>query len=169
MSDIMQKRVSRRTLLRIGGCAGISVATCGVTGGIVATQTDMWDRIRGISHTPRLENPDAWAYSSPTLTLDLALIPELAEPSSAVQLDEDALPDPLLIVHGSDAEFYVFINKCPHGGRKIDLKSDGKLLCTSISRSSFDYEGTVLDGPAEEPLTVYELAHEGDQLTITLA
>ncbi len=168
MSETNEPKVSRRTLLRIGGCAGVFLATGGVAGGIVATQTDFIDRVRGKSDTPVLDDPTAWEYADPTLTLALASIPDLAEPGHAVQLDDDTLPEPLLILHGTDDEYYVFVNKCPHAKRKIDPLGD-KLECTSISQSSFDYTGKVLSGPADSPLTSYEVVHDGEQLIVTLA
>jgi len=167
-ADLAQKRISRRTLLRLGGCAGISVVAGGV--GVVAVdrQTDFFDRLRGVSHTPVLDDPAAWRYAGDTLTLALDRVPALASPGSAVQLDDDAVPEPLLIVHSADDAYYVYVNKCPHGKRKID-PHNGELECTSISQSTFDYGGTVLSGPADAPLTTYTVARDGDTLTITLA
>jgi nitrite reductase/ring-hydroxylating ferredoxin subunit len=168
MTDILNQKVSRRTLLRLGGCAGITVAACGMTGVVLDTQTDVIDRIRGVSHTPVLTNAAAWTYADSTLTLDLVQVPDLAQPNDAVRLEDDRLPEPLLIVHGKDEQYYVFVNRCPHGKRKID-PIDGQLKCTSISSSTFDYSGDVLSGPAEGPLTTYEVQHNGDQLVITLS
>ncbi len=168
MTDTLNKKVSRRTLLRIGGCAGITVASCGVAGVVLETQTDLFDRLLGISDTPLLDDPDAWTYADHTLTLALDRIPDLAEPGSAVQLDTESVPEPLLIVHGVDGAYYVYVNKCPHGSRKIDPYK-GDLRCTSISRSTFDYAGTVLSGPADSPLTTYTVELAGDSLVVTLA
>jgi Rieske Fe-S protein len=40
------------------------------------------------------------------------------------------------------------------------------LKCCSLSGSSFDYQGEVLSGPAEGPLTSYPLTVEDGQLRI---
>ncbi len=161
-------KLSRRNLLRIGGCTGVVLASGAVGGGYLATQTDLIDRIRGISDTPVLDNPDAWTYADNVLTLDLAAIPDLADLNSAVQLDEDSLPEPLLIVHGGDDNYYVYVNKCTHNKRKID-PINGKLECVSIGTSTFDYEGDVLSGPAKSSLTTYTTERDGDSLIVTLA
>lgn len=168
MPDILSTRLSRRALLRVGGCAGVSMAGCAVTGGIVATQTDFLDRVRGVTHMPRLDNPDAWRYQDGTLVLALNVIPELATPGSAVRLEDEVVPEPLLIVHDADDAYHVFVNKCPHAKRKIDLVK-GKLECTSISKSTFDMEGGVLSGPTKTDLTSYALERRGDELVVTLA
>ncbi|MBN1681483.1 MAG: Rieske (2Fe-2S) protein [Anaerolineae bacterium] len=168
MSDILNRKISRRTLLRIGGCAGITVAAGGVTGIILDSQTDIFDSLRGITDTPLLENKDAWDYTDNTLTLALSEVPDLAEPSSAVRLESDELPEPLLIVRAANDDYYVFVNKCTHGDRKMDL-ADGKLRCVSMSHSKFDLEGDVLSGPAKDRLTTYEVVVSDEQLIITLA
>ncbi len=168
MTDELNRKVSRRTLLRLGGCAGITVAACGVTGVVLETQTDVVDRIRGVSHTPVLDDESAWTYANNTLTLTLSQIPDLAQPNDAVRLEDDRLPAPLLIVHGKDENFYVYLNECTHAKRKIDTV-DGKLKCCSISKATFDYGGQVLSGPAKGPLTTYAVQHDQDQLVITLS
>lgn len=170
MTDQKPKRgLSRRAFLRLGGCAGI-VAVSGAVGGVVLDrETDFFDRLRGVTHTPLLKNKDAWDYTGGTLTLTLDQIPELAEPGSAVRLEDGAVPKDLLIVHGVDGNFYVYFNECTHGQRKIDLDDDGRLRCTSVSSSVFNYDGSVKSGPAEDDLTTYAVALEGDTLMVTLA
>lgn len=168
MTDPHTNTLTRRNLLRIGGCAGAMLVTGAVGGGYLATQTDFLDRVRGISDTPVLDNPDAWTYADNILTLDLAVIPDLADLNHAVQLDDDTLPEPLLIVHGGDDNYYVYVNKCPHAGRKID-PINGKLECVSFSKSTFTYDGTVTGGPADSPLTTYTVERDGDSLLVTLA
>lgn len=168
MSDVLQQKVSRRTLLRLGGCAGVTVVACGITGVVLDTQTDVIDRIQGVSHTPVLDNEAAWTYADNTLTLTLSQIPDLAQPNDAVRLEDDRLPEPLLIVHGKDDNYYVYLNKCTHNKRKIDT-IDGKLKCCSISSATYDYSGKVLSGPAKGALTTYEVQQDNDQLVIVLS
>lgn len=168
MTEKPKRGVSRRAFLRLGGCAGITVVAGGIGAIVVDHETDFFDRLQGISDTPKLTDPAAWSYADNTLTLFLDQIPELSEPGSAVQLDNDTVPDPLLIVYGQDEAYYVYVNKCPHGDRKIDPVS-GKLECTSISKSTFDYSGEVLSGPADKALTSYSVAITDDQLVVTLA
>lgn len=170
MTDGQKKQgISRRAFLRLGGCVGIVAVTGSVGGVMLDRETDFFDRLRGISQTPVLKNDAAWDYAGGTLTLALDLIPELEEPGTAVRLEEDAIPKDLLIVHGTDNNFYVYFNECTHGQRKIDLDDDGQLQCCSLSSSRFEYDGTVKSGPAKDDLTTYAVALDGDTLTVTLA
>ena len=81
----------------------------------------------------------------------------------------EALADPILVVLGDDGEYYAFLNACTHAGGKIDpVAGTMALECCSVSGSTFDYDGNVLSGPAEEALTSYPLNVEGDELSISL-
>jgi nitrite reductase/ring-hydroxylating ferredoxin subunit len=168
MTDLLKRKLTRRTLLRVGGCAGISMAACGVSAAVVGTQTDLFDRLRGITDMPLLENDDAWRYEGGVLVLDLALVPELAAPDSAVRLEEDAVPEPLLIVRDAQDVYHVFVNKCTHADRKLDLV-DGELECTSFSTSTFDLAGEPQSGPAKDRLTTYTAGVDGGRLVVALA
>ncbi|HEX3050846.1 MAG TPA: Rieske (2Fe-2S) protein [Aggregatilineaceae bacterium] len=163
---MMNKKMTRRALLRIGGCAGISVAGGGIAAGIIGTQTDLFDRLRGKTDMPLLGKSAAWTYNDQVLTLNLDLIPELAERDSALRLEANTLPEPLLIVHTADT-YHVFLNRCSHADRRVDLK-DGELKCTCISASTFDLTGKHKSGPAETDLTTYTVEQNGSQLVVTL-
>ncbi len=168
MTDLAHKKLTRRTLLRVGGCAGVSVVACGVTAGVVGTQTDLFDRLLNDGETdmPAVDNAAAWTYADQVLTLNLDAIPELAAPSSAVRIEADTLPEPLLIVRDSDT-YHVFLNKCTHVQKKLDLKG-GELECTCYSQSKFDLEGHRASGPAKADLTTYTTEVVGQQLIVTL-
>ncbi len=166
MSDLMNRKLSRRTLLRIGGCAVVT-AMAGGAGAIIATQTDLLDRLQGVTDTEVLAR-DAWDYADGTLIIDLDQVPTLAALNSAMRLEDDAIPESLLIVHGADDDYYVFVNLCPHNQRKVD-PVEGMLKCVCPSHSTFDYAGTVLSGPAKTALTTYAVTQEGDSLVVTLA
>ena len=161
-----QKKPSRRDVLRIG-CAATILGTAGAAG--LLTQTSFYDRLLGTTHTPLLDDPSAWNYADNTLTLSVGQIPDLAEPGTAVRLEDDQVPENLLIVRGTDDQYYVFVNSCTHGGRKIDLDDNGQLKCTSMGQSKFTYEGEVLSGSADSPLTTYTVEQSDEQLIITLA
>ncbi|HEX2908325.1 MAG TPA: Rieske (2Fe-2S) protein [Phototrophicaceae bacterium] len=160
------KKVSRRALLRLG-CAGVVVAAAGAAG--VLSQTDFMDRMQGVTHTPLLTDETAWSYADNTLTISLERLPQLSQPGSALRLEASQLSEPLLLVHGVDDQFYVYLNKCTHSGRKIDLDGSGQLTCCSVSQSTFSYAGAVLDGPAKSALTTYTIEQTENQLLITLA
>lgn len=157
----MTHEVSRRTFLKMTGVVGgtMLLAGCG-----------MINRIKGVPETGLPQIESAWSYDSGTLTLNLARLPEISSLGGAVRIEGDILPDPILIVLGEDGQYYAFRNACTHAGRMIDpVAGTMTLQCCSASKSTFDYSGSVLSGPAEGPLTSYPLTLEGDQLLVEIA
>ncbi|MEM9275488.1 MAG: Rieske (2Fe-2S) protein [Cyanobacteria bacterium P01_F01_bin.143] len=58
---------------------------------------------------------------------------------------------------------------CPHQGCDVDWKSNtGELVCPCHG-SKFGIDGSVITGPAQEPLTVYEFKTEDDLVKVKLA
>lgn len=166
----MSKRMSRRDFLKFTGAAGGIL----IVGGYVAAEVSdpdrsVLDRIQGNPLTGLPEDAGAWTYANDELTLDLARLPELDSLGGAVRIEGDVLPDPVLVFLGENDNFYAFKNACTHGGRKIDpITGTMTIECCSMSGSKFDYEGNVLSGPAQAPLTAYPIALEGSTLRIAL-
>jgi len=127
------------------------------------------ESIKGIPDTslPQIEN--AWSYDGSTLSLDLSRVPEIQSLGGAVRIEGEILPDPILVVLGENGEYYAFKNVCTHGGRMIDpVAGTMTLQCCSASKSTYDYGGNVLSGPAEGPLTSYPLTLDGDFLLVEI-
>ena len=154
----MSSNLSRRTFLKLTGAVG---------GAFLLTSCKFLDGVKGIPETGLPQIPGAWDYTDGELILDLAELPELESLGGAVRIEGEALPDPVLVVLGEDGEYYAFKNACTHAGRMIDpMAGTMTLKCCSLSGSSFDYQGEVLSGPAEGPLTSYPLTVEDGQLRV---
>ncbi|MGD8457768.1 MAG: Rieske (2Fe-2S) protein [Anaerolineales bacterium] len=156
----MTQKLSRRSFIKLTGAAGTAflLSSCNIKDSILGTPETQLPIIEG-----------AWSYTNGTLSLDLSKLPELDELGGAVRIEGAVLPDPILVVLGEDGDYYAFKNACTHGGRMIDpVAGTMTLQCCSLSRSTYDYQGSVISGPAPSPLTSYPLAVEGEQLLITL-
>ena len=156
----MSEKLNRRSFLKLTGAVGgvFFLSSCGVV-----------DRVRGKPQTKLPVVEGAWSLKDGTLILDLDRMPELEDLGGAVRIEGPILPDPILVVLGEDGKYYSFKNVCTHSGRMIDpVAGTMELQCCSVSRSTFDYEGQVLSGPAEGPLTSYPLVVDGKDLLITL-
>ena len=154
----MAEEMSRRTFLKLTGAVG---------GALLLTSCKFLDGVKGIPETGLPRIPGAWAFADGELVLDLGKLPELESLGGAVRIEGEALPAPVLVVLGEDGEYYAFQNACTHAGRMIDPAAGTMTLrCCSLSGSTFDYQGEVLSGPAEGPLTSYPLTVEDGQLRI---
>ncbi|MFC1811929.1 Rieske (2Fe-2S) protein [Thermodesulfobacteriota bacterium] len=129
----------------------------------------LFTRIFGICETRLPGNGRSWEYSGNTVDIDLKQVPELLKPGGAIRLEGNGLPERLLVVHGNDDRFYAFRNRCTHRGRRVDpIAGTALICCCSVSRSAFDYSGSVACGPADGPLKSYKTEAEGDTLTLSL-
>ena len=167
----MTRNSSRRDFLKMTGIAGGSFLLVGCSkNDLTAENRNIIDRIFGrpITQLPQIEN--AWSFQEDLLKLDMSKLPELGELGGAVRLEGDILPDPILVFQGEDGEYYAFKNACTHAGRRVDpISGTMTLECCSVSTSTFDYEGNVLSGPADDSLTKYDISLEGESLIISLS
>ena len=166
----METHISRREFLKLTAASGATflLAACGAGAGDKQSLT-LFDRLKGEPLTQPPQITEAWSTADAVLTLDLSRLPELETLGGAVRIEGEALADPVLVVQGEDGEFYAFKNVCMHGGRMLDpLQGTLTIQCCSMSKSTYDYDGNVLSGPAKGPLTRYALARDGAQLKIQL-
>ncbi|MBW2060929.1 MAG: Rieske 2Fe-2S domain-containing protein [Deltaproteobacteria bacterium] len=129
----------------------------------------LFKRLFGICETRPPGDPGCWQYAGGKVEIDLGGAPELSNPGSAVRLEKKGLPERLLVMHGHDGSFHAFKNKCTHSGRRIDpLAETENLRCCSISKSTFDYAGQVISGPAKGPLTAYKVDIQDGKVVVSI-
>jgi len=73
----------------------------------------------------------------------------------------------LIIINTGD-EYIALSNICTHQGCVVSYDSEDNNLPCPCHGSLYSISGSVLEGPAENPLKKYGLTQEGDILTITL-
>jgi nitrite reductase/ring-hydroxylating ferredoxin subunit len=128
-----------------------------------------FQRIRGACATGEPADPNCWSYANDQVVVELSRAPELFEPDGAIRLEGRGLPKRILLVHGGDNQFHAFANECTHGRRRLDpVPGADTVQCCSVGKSTFDYDGRVLYGPAKEPLKEFELEVEPGKLTVSL-
>lgn len=80
--------------------------------------------------------------------------PDLAKPGGALRIHPAGQPDPLYVLRGQDTEgvatFTTVSPRCTHRGCTVDVQ--GVNLVCPCHGSTYTRSGTVLRGPAEEPL-----------------
>ena len=134
-------------------------------------QRNILQRIFGISATSKPANLECWSYSGGKLTVDLKKVPELEKPGGAIRLEGGTLPERVLVVHGENKQYHVFRNRCTHmGHRRLDLvPGTNTVQCCSVGKSTYDFDGKNVYGPAPEPVTTYPASVEGDKLIATIS
>ena len=128
-------------------------------------------RILGIPATSKPADSDCWTYADGKLTIDLKKAPELQKPGDAIRLEGGNLPERLLVVVGEDNKYHTFRNRCTHmGHRRLDsVPGTQTVQCCSVGKSTYDYEGNNVFGPAPDPIITYPTSVEGEQIISTIS
>ena len=119
---------------------------------------------------PTAPEIDANTYSlvGNTVTIMLERIPQLSQVGGSVAIRSDNDKIHLIIARTGEGNFVVALNECPHREKPLgyDHKA-GAFICAS-GKSEFGLDGTVLAGPAENPLPIYQWRVERDELIVDL-
>jgi nitrite reductase/ring-hydroxylating ferredoxin subunit len=132
---------------------------------------NIFQRILGIPATSKPKDPRCWSYSDGKLTIDLKKATELASSGGALRLEGDNLPVRLLVVLGEDGQFHAFQNRCTHlGHRRLDpVPGTNTVQCCSVNKSTYEYNGKTIHGPAPNPVITYPAEVDGETLVVTLS
>lgn len=134
-----------------------------------SVERNIFQRIFGIPATRSPADPASWSFSDGKIVVDLGRVPELTDRGSGVRLEGNGLPERVLLLHGVDGCHYAFRNRCGHGGRRLDGDPNEPILrCCSMGRTTYDYTGKILDGPAKNPVTLCRVESEAGKLIIHL-
>lgn len=143
---------SRRALLR-----GLGVAALGSLV-LPACGSD--------STVPVVDAPES-SCPSGELCLDTSKAPytALANVNGAVIVSSPR--DEIIVVRTSTTAVAALSAICTHAGCSVDFQSSNKLLFCPCHGSEFSLSGTVVRGPAFQPLHVYTASLSGTVITIT--
>jgi nitrite reductase/ring-hydroxylating ferredoxin subunit len=126
-------------------------------------------RLVGLPATPEPENGQCWFRAKTMVLIDLLRTPELWGPEGAVRLEGGDPPVRLLVFRGDDGQFHAILNRCGHRGRRLDPVPGGRTIqCCSLGRSTFDYRGRILHGPACKALKVCRTYASGSRIVVKM-
>ena len=129
----------------------------------------IFKRIFGFSVTSAPADEGCFTVRDGIVEVDLARATELATPGAALRLESPDLSDRLMVLHGIDGTYRAYTNHCACSGWRIDpVPGERKVRCCTLARSTYDYAGKKLSGPAKGDLTTHGAEADGDTLTITL-
>lgn len=92
--------------------------------------------------------------------------PELRLPDGAIQLDVGNLQAPIIVIRTSENSFVALSPVCMHLGC-IARKESAFFRCPCHG-STYELNGTVVRGPAEQPLRTFKTEYDGKTLVIHL-
>ncbi len=130
---------------------------------------NIFQRIFGIPATKQPADAGCWSFSDGTVEVQLEKAIELTGKGNGVSLEGKGLPDRILLFQGVDENFYAFVNKCKHAGRKLDPLPDSEhIQCCSVGKATYDYSGKVSAGNVEGELQTYPVEKNESRLIIKI-
>lgn len=129
----------------------------------------VFQRLFGRPATGGPADEGCWTYVDNRIEIDLSRAPELAEKGHGIRLEGKNLPRRILVIRGEDSTYHAFENRCQHMGRRLDpVPGSETIQCCSVSKSTYDYNGNPLFGPAKKTVTTLNAKAEKEKLVVTL-
>jgi nitrite reductase/ring-hydroxylating ferredoxin subunit len=130
---------------------------------------NIFQRIAGKPQSQPPADPDCWSYHDGRLYIDLTRTRELALPWGAINIDNPELPVPVLVFMDDTGTYRAYCNLCGHGGRRLDpVPGTDTLMCCSMGKSTYDYEGNVIAGAAEKGVMPFHVEVQPSRLIVTM-
>jgi Rieske Fe-S protein len=167
IEEISMGEQTRREFLGRSAVLAIGATSCLCGLGGCATFTK-------IGNTPPIPE-DAYRIEtrSGRLEVELDKVPQLAEPGGSVKIRDSVLSDPLIIARLADETYVVASILCPHRGVEVEYQPEkGEFECASLGSSQFAADGSLLGGPAKQPLRAFQTSLDpeaGNRLIIDLS
>jgi len=130
---------------------------------------NIFQRLFGLCATKLPSDPQCWTVKDGKVEIDINKAIEIKDPGTAIRLEGKLLPERLLVCHGTDDKYYAFVNKCKHMGRRLDPVPETQTVqCCSIGKSTYDYSGNAVSGPAKGTLNIFPVEKFTDKIVIRL-
>ncbi len=121
----------------------------------------------GLSTAPEIDT-DAYSLDEKTVTVMLEKVPQLSQAGGSAAIVNDRDHIHLIIVRTADDRFVVALNQCPHREKPLGFDRNGEHFVCASGKSKFRLDGSIVTGPAENPLPIYQSRLERNRLTIDL-
>jgi cytochrome b6-f complex iron-sulfur subunit len=154
-----QPKLERRSLLKVL-CASTGALCSGALGACGS------EPATGGTGTPVYVNLPA--VVSGTVTLALDDYPQLKKDGGGMVGRATGMDDPLAVVRIDEATYMAMPGICTHMACPLKFNSLNATLDCVCHGSSFELDGTVINGPATKALTSYETKLEGNSLRIRI-
>jgi len=142
-----QARTSRRDILRLGAAA--AAAACGGCAIFGSRKAD-------VTAEPR----------QGVVRLTQAQSAALLASEGTLLVKPEGIHDKILVVHLMDHDLYAVSAVCTHLGCTVDYKKETGQIDCPCHGSQYALDGSVLRGPAKQPLKRYDVTTENGQVMI---
>lgn len=121
-----------------------------------------------VGSTPVID-PGALKVNNHQLKIDLAKEPELSQVGGSIKIQNENIPEGIIVARVDEHMIEIASLKCTHRGVEVEYDQQNKRFeCASIGHSTFSLDGENLGGPAKHPLKNYQASVEDGILIINL-
>ena len=130
-------------------------------------RTNMLKRLLCLSMSPPPADPGCFQISGKRLVVDLNRAPEIRPSGGALRIEDERLPDRVLLVHGIEGQFRAYRNRCACGGFRLDpVPREEKIRCTTPMQSAYDSAGRPLSRTVRRNLDVLPVETHEDRIEV---
>ena len=164
MESFVNKETNRREFVKTAGLAGAGILFASTTSTLLTGCAS----ITYVSQATRISK-DAYLIVDNYVDVKLAQVSDLASVGGSATIEDPELENYLLIARTSQNEYVVVSSECTHRGKALGYDHENnRFQCSSLGSSKFRLDGTVIEGPAEKPLKVYNSFIAQDLLMIEI-
>ena len=111
---------------------------------------------------------NAYLLEGNTVKVMLERVPQLSRVggSAAIMNDKDKIY--LIIARTGENRYAVALNQCPHREKPFGYDHQSEIFICASGKSEFRLDGSIVKGPAEQPLPIYKWRLEQETLHIYL-
>lgn len=156
-NENFMEKVSRRKFLKIAGL---------LAGGSMLGTAPLFSGC-GFPVAPALQE-NSYLVEKGKVTIMLDKATELNAIGGAASIINSIENLCLIIARKDEQEYIVAANECTHREKPIGYDHDAGLFICASGKSKFKMDGSVVKGPADKPLRIYETQLKEDNLIINL-
>ena len=151
MESFVNKETNRREFVKTAGLAGAGILFASTTSTLLTGCAS----ITYVSQATRIPK-DAYTIVNNYVDVELAKVPDLSSVGGSATIEDSDLDNYLLIVRASQDDYVIVSSECTHRGKALGYDHENsRFQCSSLGSSKFKLDGTIIEGPTEKPLKVY--------------
>ena len=112
---------------------------------------------------------DAYSLEGNIVTVRLKQVPQLSQVGGSVAIVNDSNRINLIIARIGEDRFVAALNECSHREKALGYNHNAEHFVCASGKSEFRMDGSIVTGPAENPLPIYRWHLEQDRLIIDLS
>jgi nitrite reductase/ring-hydroxylating ferredoxin subunit len=119
--------------------------------------------------TPLEIDDKAYTLEVNRVSVVLEKVPQLSHVGGSAAILNDSDHIHLIIARIAEDQFVVALNECPHREKLLGYDHNaGRFIC-AYGKSEFNLDGSIITGPADNPLPIYQSHLDHHKLIIDLS